>query len=130
MIVLIARLLLYATRRYGAVGDFIGHIGGDDFVIVTAETKADPLANRIADLFARAVRRCFIPVDWERGTFWGRTREGIEDFLPLTTVSMAIVDCRAQQDYLQLGKTAAQLKKRAKSELGSIIVRDRRATCE
>ncbi|MBT9134774.1 MAG: Phytochrome-like protein cph2 [Firmicutes bacterium] len=130
MIVLIARLLLSATRRYGAVGDFIGHIGGDDFVIVTAETKADQLANRIAALFARVVRRCFTPVDWERGAFWGRTREGLEDFLPLTTVSMAIVDCHAQQDYLQLGKTAAQLKKRAKSEPGSVIVRDRRATCE
>lgn len=129
MIVLLGRLLIYATKRYGTEGDFIGHIGGDDFVIVTAGAEVDCLAQRIAELFSRAVRQCFTPMDRERGAFLGRTREGIEGPMTLTTVSMAIVDCRTQQDYLELGKTAAQLKKRAKREPGSAIVRDRRVTC-
>jgi diguanylate cyclase (GGDEF)-like protein len=129
MIVLLGRILMYAAKRYGAAGDFIGHIGGDDFVVVTAGEEADRMAQSIAELFARAVPQCFTAADRERGAFLGRTRAGVEGPLPLTTVSIAIVDCRSQQDYLDLGKTAAQLKKRAKQEAGSAIVRDRRATC-
>jgi hypothetical protein len=45
----------------------------------------------------------------------------------LTTVSLAVIDCENERDYKSLAETAAQLKKRAKAEPGSLYVRDRRA---
>jgi DNA-binding response OmpR family regulator len=43
----VARIIQEAVRHQGEADDFVGHIGGDDFVVVTTPKRADILCRRI-----------------------------------------------------------------------------------
>jgi len=78
-------------------------------------------------LFDRLVGGCFSAEDRARKAFYGHNRFGSQELLPLTSITLAIVECEEQKDYGLLAETAAQLKKHAKAIPGSIFVKDRRA---
>jgi diguanylate cyclase (GGDEF)-like protein len=127
MILLLSKVLLHSMRKHGMDDDFVGHIGGDDLIVITRPECAELICQKIVRLFDRLVCNCFSPADRARRTFYGHDRFGRQVWLPLTSVSLAIVDCENEKDYKSLPETAAQLKNRAKAEPGSLYVRDRRA---
>lgn len=128
MIVLLARIISHATKKYGSMEDFIGHIGGDDYIIISRSECAETICKSVVKLFDRLVRRCFSAKDGENGKFFGHNREGQSGWLPLVSVSLAVLHCRDKQSYLTLAERAAQLKKYAKALPGSVWVYDRRKT--
>lgn len=127
MIVLLAKIILHAVKKYGGEGDFVGHIGGDDFIVITRPEYTEGISRATVRLFDRLVRRFFSREDRGQGRFYGQDRQGYKGWLPLVAVSLAIVDCRDAGSYHELATRAAQLKKYAKSLPGSVYVRDRRA---
>jgi GGDEF domain-containing protein len=108
--------------------DFLGHIGGDDFILITRPEKADTLCQAIIARFDREFRSLFPPEDLESGFITVLNRKGQEESFPITTVSIAVVDNieRRFANYLELGRIAAQLKRRAKAIEGSVYLTDRR----
>ncbi|WP_333870983.1 GGDEF domain-containing protein [Desulforamulus putei] len=126
LILLAARLLTGVVRKYGGSLDFVGHIGGDDFIVLTHKEKAEEICRRYIRYFDRLVKNLYSTEDKNLGGFYGINRQGQEIWFPLVSVSMAIVDCAGHCSPEQLAETTAQLKHYAKSKSGSIYVRDRR----
>jgi diguanylate cyclase (GGDEF)-like protein len=107
-----------------------GHIGGDDFVMVTAATAAEDLCEAIVKRFDRDVRDLYDPADAERGTVRITDRLGRELEYPLLSVSIgaATNEHRTVADHRELVETATEMKSFAKKRPGSVYSIDRRGT--
>lgn len=129
VILFTARLLDSVLKKYGTADDFLGHIGGDDFVIITAPEKAELLCKKIAKYIDRFVPGFYDPEDRLAGKIDGYDRSGQATLFPLISMSMAIVDCNGSDCLInqkKISEKAVQLKRYAKSLPGSVFVRDRR----
>ena len=127
-IVLLARILQDATHRKGGNGDFVGHIGGDDFVVVTTPAHAEKIAEEAIANFDREVRQMYTPDDIVRGTIATKDRQGTMHTFPVMSISIGVVtsDRPSIKTIAQIGEIAAELKAFAKSKLGSVYVKDKR----
>ena len=97
-------------------GDFVGHVGGDDFVAVTHGDGA-ALVSAARDRFTAALR-ARLPDDALRaGTYRARDRQGVEREFALTRLSAAVVrvDPARWTSMERLGEIAAEAKHRAKA---------------
>ncbi len=108
--------------------DFLGHIGGDDFIIISRPEKEDALCQAVIARFDREIRSLYAPEDLANGFIALPNRRGIEENFPIATVSIAVIDNGERQfsNYLEIGEIAAQLKKKAKAIEGSVYLTNRR----
>ena len=127
---LLARVTVDVVRRRGTQSDFVGHIGGDDFIAVTHCDRAEEIAKEIILEFDRDIRDLYSAKDLRSGFIETRDRRGALNRFPIMTVSMAIVsnDRGQLSNYAQVGEAAAELKRYAKSIVGSVYVKDKRRT--
>jgi diguanylate cyclase (GGDEF)-like protein len=128
VIKLTTQALLEALYKYGENDDFVGHIGGDDFIVVTEMERAPLISQEIIRLFDKRIPSQYEPEDREKGYIVSTDRQGRINEFPIMTISIAV----AHNTYRELehpGKVAqiaAELKKYAKSKDGSNCVFDRR----
>ena len=126
IILLLARILTWATKKYGAPRDFVGHVGGDDFVVIMNSANTELYCEKVVNCFKRAVRGCFSPQDIKKGYLRTKDRDGLKKDFPLTSVSLAVINCMGECSLTDITKRAADIKKYAKSITGSCWVVDRR----
>jgi len=128
-ILLTARILGEALSAHGDQDDFLGHVGGDDFVLLCGGESVDRLCQAAIDAFAAASPALYSAEDRERGYVEGQGRDGRVGRFELLTVSMGVIDCAFAVPVTmdELGARAAAVKKFAKSKPGNSYVRDRRA---
>ncbi len=121
-------LLLDATHAYGNPTDFVGHIGGDDFIIITSVERAEPLCQTIVQQFDAIAPQLHDEEDRARGYFLHTNRKGREVHIPLLSISIALVtnDGRPITHPGQIAKISAELKAYAKQFERSIYVTERR----
>ncbi|MEL7564032.1 MAG: GGDEF domain-containing protein [Dehalobacterium sp.] len=109
---------------------FIGHIGGDDFIIIMEQVmEVDRLCQEIIRLFDQGIVSLYDKEDQDKGGITSKSRTNRKCFFPFMSISCAVVDnfdCR-YQNHLQIGEVAAELKKYAKSKPGSIYVKNHRS---
>ena len=108
-------------------GDFAGHIGGDDFLLVCASDRARELSEQAARGFAEIVRRAVGAEEAQRETFSGMDRSGELKQFPLAKLTSVIVPVEPKSwvSVAHLGETAATWKLAAKSNGGGQIVEAR-----
>jgi diguanylate cyclase (GGDEF)-like protein len=125
---LVASSAVDVVRRRGTTQDFVGHIGGDDFIIVTLPPRAEEVAREIIDMFDRDIRKLYTSQDLRQGFIETRDRRGTLNRFPIMSLSIAIIsnDQRPLENYAQIGEAAAELKRYAKSIGGSVYVKDKR----
>lgn len=125
---LLARVTVEVVRRRGTPEDFVGHIGGDDFIAVTAYERAEEIAREIIDEFDRDIRGLYSAKDLRQGYIETRDRRGTLNRFPIMSLSIAIVmnDQGQVHNYAQVGEAAADLKRYAKSIAGSVFVKEKR----
>lgn len=111
-----------------AESTWLGHIGGDDFVIVTDADKAEGLCESIVERFDRDVRELFDAEDAARGSVRVTDRLGREIEYPLVSVSIgaATNEHREVSDFRELVEIATEMKSFAKKRPGSVYSIDRR----
>jgi len=120
------------VRQTGAIlgelasreGDFVAHIGGDDFLLVCAPERAWQLAEEGSGRF-RALVCDLIPAPIaEKGFFTGLSRDGQAREFPLTSITAVIVPIEPfhWRGVTHLGEWAAQGKRAAKTNGGGQIV--------
>lgn len=126
----VADIVLETVREKGNPGDFVGHIGGDDFIVVTTPPCATLLADAIIERFGRVTPYYYAAADRARGSIVTEDRRGNRTEFPLVTLSIAIVTNESREFHhaAQIADVAAQLKKFAKSRPGSLWVKDQRAS--
>ena len=108
--------------------DFIGHIGGDDFMILFQSEDWEARCQAMLDDFAAAILACYSTVDCERGGYISEDRQGKKVFYSLISLSLGVIKVEAHQYYThhQIATRAAEAKKQAKKIHGNSLFLDRR----
>lgn len=132
LIKLVAEVLVEVVQQHGASSDFIGHIGGDDFAVLTTPDRLDAICQGVIALFDRRVRDLYDPEDLARGYLRGIDRQGVPRNFPITTISIGVVTNRRRRfaDYDEVSRIAAEMKQYAKQLPGSTYAVDIRGVSE
>lgn len=114
MIRLLARL---ATQYADPQRDFVGHIGGDDFLILFQSNDWQQRCEQLIAQFAQEARSLFDPTAVQQGGIEAEGRDGVVRFFPCTTLSIGAVHVQHQQyrDADDVANHAAIAKRMAKS---------------
>jgi len=123
-----ARILIKIIHEQGNPDDFIGHIGGDDFVVITTPEKADNICEQIIEQFKQVSPSFYNEEDRKRGYIIARDRKGNEEKVSLLSISIGVVtnETRKISHVAEIGEIGAELKGYAKSLEGNNYVKDKR----
>jgi GGDEF domain-containing protein len=126
----VASILTDTVKALGSAPDFLGHIGGDDYVIITDPLRMEKLCEKIIHDFDETIPSFYDEEDRQRGYIISRDRKDIEQQFPFMTVSIAVVtnQKRVITSPMQVAEIAAQLKQYAKTFPRSVYVVDQRRT--
>jgi len=130
VLTVVAGILRNIIESIGQKEDFIGHIGGDDFVLITEPSRVHTLCQRIIAEFDKTIPFYYDEPDRIKGFIIAKDRNDVEQKLPLMTISIAVVtnEKRKFQTADKIAEQAAQLKHYAKTFPKSIYVIDQRRT--
>jgi signal transduction histidine kinase/DNA-binding response OmpR family regulator len=117
-------LIRDVVARVGAPGDFIGHIAGDDFVLVTTSERVDAVCTAICQRFDRLIPLYYDREDRTRGYIETNDRWGQMRRFPIMSVSIAAASMNGVSTYADLAERSAAGKALAKASPGSSYVRD------
>jgi diguanylate cyclase (GGDEF)-like protein len=123
-----ARILIRAAQQLGNADDFIGHIGGDDYCIVTTPDKVDAVCKKIIKDFEASAPSFYNEKDRKAGFIIGKDRKGVEQKIPLLSISIGVVtNVERRIDHVaQISEVGAELKEAAKHMERSNYVVDKR----
>ncbi|WP_019911470.1 GGDEF domain-containing protein [Paenibacillus sp. HW567] len=124
MIQATAEILKHCTLR---LEGFLGHIGGDDFIIFIDNYHYEEYCRTIIAEFDRAVKGFYTQTHLAQQYVLSESRSGMMEEIPLVSISVAVVTNRFRRfDSTQdISGEAARLKKKCKMINGSSYVDDR-----
>ena len=125
---MLARILIESVQRHGGPEGFVGHIGGDDFVVLTSPENAERLGEDILEWFNTSARELYDTEDRERGYVEVLNRRHVVERFPLMSLTIALVSTdRVPVSHLaELIDIAQELKAHGKGIPGSVLVGERR----
>ncbi len=97
LIRLVGRICRTMVHDYGNTDDFVGHIGGDDFVIISTPDRAKILSLRIHAHFKEESMGYYRPEDRERGSICGIDCKGRPYQFPLVSLSIGEICNKLRQ---------------------------------
>lgn len=120
-----ARLIL--TQSALSEG-FVGHIGGDDFIVVTDPGEAEDLCKKVIRAFDAKAPEFYTTEDQDRGFVETKDRRGHPARFPLLSVAIGVVttQTRPLTSLGEVSKIGAEMKHFAKENKGSAYAVDRR----
>ncbi|MFI8382855.1 bifunctional diguanylate cyclase/phosphodiesterase [Pseudomonas sp. NPDC079086] len=108
--------------RVDPTRDFVGHIGGDDFLLVLGSQDWRARLNRLLEDFQSQCRRFYREEDLHAGCFVAHDRSGKRQEYALLSLSLGVVHVHpeqcAQLDASQLAAMASEAKRHAKAVPG------------
>ncbi len=127
-IIALARKLLRAVNEIASPAAFLGHVGGDDFVVICTPDQIRPLTERAVAEFEAAADGLYDAEDRARGYVRVTSRrDGVRDVgLVTVSVGVALSSRRQYTDPRELVAVASEMKTVAKSQPGSFVALDRR----
>ncbi len=118
---MLSEIIVDVVLERGAEEDFIGHEGGDDFVVITTPQRAEGICQAVTERFDDAIPQAYDEEDRERGYILSRDRQGRIVHFPLLTVSISVVT-NVQRTLVhpgQIAHIAAQVMRYVKAKEGS-----------
>jgi len=129
-VILQTAYMLYTTiKGSGNKGDFIGHIGGDDFVFMTSVDKHKAVSEKFISLFDRLIPFHYSVADRSNGYIAARDRTRKTKNIPLMSVSLALVIKDGSSDIksvIEVNEKLFEIKRYLKTVAGSKFMSDRR----
>jgi diguanylate cyclase (GGDEF)-like protein len=124
----LASIILEVLEESFSPAHFAGHVGGDDFVILTEPSLAEEIATEITRRFDEAIPALYDPLDRDRGWIESEERNGNILRTPLVSVSIGIVmvEPGTYSSPAAVAARASEVKGVAKRMPGSKWVLDRR----
>ncbi|MCL6703260.1 bifunctional diguanylate cyclase/phosphodiesterase [Pseudomonas sp. T1.Ur] len=113
------------NERIDPSRDFVGHIGGDDFLLVLGPDDWRKRLTQLLNDFQTHCRRFYRPEHLEAGCFTALNRQGVRQEFALLSLSIGVVHLRAEAcaglDASQLAEMASQAKHHAKEIVGGSL---------
>ncbi len=108
--------------------DFLGHIGGDDFIILFQSADWESRCHHALQAFEVAIQSNFTPEDVKRGGYYTENRRFEKEFHPLTSLSIGaiLVPPGLFSSYMEVSRVASGAKKQAKQIAGNSLFVNRR----
>ncbi len=121
-------LIQETVRQHGNPEDMVGHVGGDDYIVLSTPERSEAIADALVTSFDRMVPAFYSIEDRQRGHIVSQDRFGIERNFPLLTMSVAVVTSQSLKDpsSLAIGRECAKMKEYLKKLPGSNYLIDRR----
>jgi EAL domain-containing protein (putative c-di-GMP-specific phosphodiesterase class I)/GGDEF domain-containing protein len=109
--------------------DFIGHIGGDDFLVIFQALDWERRSRTLLERFDSLIPGLISEGDRERGGLTTESRRGERLLQPFPTLSIGAVVIQPNQgtSHFEVSAAAAEAKKQAKRIEGSALFIERRA---
>ncbi len=125
-----SKIMQNSIQKYGKQGDFLGHIGGDDFVAVLDYENAKKVAREIIKEFDKGVKDFYKEEDIKNGGIRIANRRGKLEKFPIMTITVSMISnkYRKYNSTLEIGEDGASVKKKAKTIEGSTFLENRRKT--
>ncbi len=116
-----AMLMSEVVDSVGTTADFIGHAGGDNFVIITNETAAQNIRQRLKARFGEEVLSHYNFMDRQQGFISVTGKDGQVEKVPLMNLSIGIVTPTQQSfaDIREITELAAEVRRQDVS--GSVV---------
>ncbi len=123
-----ARTIIKNVHSKEDDNNFIGHIGGDDFIAIVEDSDYEKICQNIIIEFDKNIKKYFSEDDITKGYLEVPNRKGIIEEFPLTTISVGVVEVDPGRFHntLEIGEAGAQVKHLSKTISGSTYVIDRR----
>ncbi|RYD40154.1 MAG: GGDEF domain-containing protein, partial [Verrucomicrobiaceae bacterium] len=121
MIRLVARL---ATAHCDARRDFVGHVGGDDFMLIFQSNNWLQRCKNIVDEFAREALTLFDDAARQAGGIQAEDRHGVPRFFPCTTLAIGAVRITPGRfrHAEEVANLAAAAKREAKQSSSGVVL--------
>ncbi|HEU0003263.1 MAG TPA: response regulator [Ktedonobacteraceae bacterium] len=119
---LVGSICQRVVREYGNPDDFVGHIGGDDFVVVTTPDRCSHLCNQMSEAYKVESAVFYRVEDLRRGFISGVDRKGRPYQFPLVALSIGVVNnhVRRPQSIQEVSSLAAEAKSFAKQSSSNV----------
>lgn len=119
---------LDSAKKFGDPLTFVGHEGGDDFVVVCTFDTWEPLCKGITTSFDSDIKQFYNESDAKQGFIESLDRQGRRMRFPLMSISLAVAsNCyRPVDDHRMIVSIAAEMKKYVKKMEGSSYAIDKR----
>ena len=123
-----ASIISRSVKQNGSKEDFVGHIGGDDFVVVTKPSLAEKVAAQVIEEFDLKAPGFYSQEDRRSGFIIAKDRSGKVANIALMSVTIAVVNNTAERpmNLLELTDLSVEIKKYLKSLSGSNFMVNRR----
>ncbi|HEY1332594.1 MAG TPA: response regulator [Actinomycetota bacterium] len=123
-----ARIIQEVSIAVGGPETFVGHVGGDDFVVVSHVERWEQIADAIVERFDREAPALYDPLEGERGYIEIENRRGEMQQFPLVSISIGVAttEKRAYTHYAEAVSIASEMKTFTKRTAGSSWAVDRR----
>lgn len=124
----LAVIISKALESLGNSADFLGHIGGDDFLLITTPDCIEEVCKKITGDFDKSIVSFYGQEDRERGYIITKNRTGNLSKIPIMSLSIGVAS-NEYQKFSHIGEIiqiATDLKNYAKTLGKSIYVKDRR----
>jgi len=108
-----AMLIGEVVDELGTVSDFIGHAGGDNFIIITTEQKSVSIKARLKERFDHEVQTHYNFMDRQQGFVQAPTADGTTVKVPFMTMSVGVVSPSMQSfaDIREITELAAEARR-------------------
>ncbi|WP_126456493.1 GGDEF domain-containing protein [Sulfuriflexus mobilis] len=125
VIKLIADIL---SQHIDTSGDFIGHVGGDDFIVIFLSDNWAERCNNILRSFEKEIVKFYNHTDNERGGILAISRDGDEKFYPIMSLSIGVIMVNPEQylSHADIAELASHAKHHAKNIVGNSLFIERR----
>jgi GGDEF domain-containing protein len=122
------RLLTTVVSEQGGAEGFVGHVGGDDFVFMSAPEEIESLCRSVIKRFDLVIPDFYDEEDRSRGCIDSVDRRGNHEQFPIMSLSIAVVSNERMRITHpgDVSKRVSELKKEAKAVKGSVYILDRR----
>lgn len=123
-------IIFDVVRQNGDRDAFVGHVGGDDFVMIVAPDRIPQVCEGVIDRFTEAIPAYYSPEDLERKGIDGVDRYGVRRSFPIMTISIAVLLCQKGEfdSAIEIAKAATEIKDYVKGSPGSNYLVNRRRT--
>ena len=110
-----AMVLTDGVDEKGTPNDFIGHVGADDFIVITDTQHAEAIKRHITERFNAEVGTFYSFRDRERGYVRLTDAAGVEKQVPLMTLAVGTIDANTAQfaDIREITEVAAMERRKA-----------------